>query len=231
LFGFLLIVRLKQATDELLRLRKEVTVYKQHEEELAVQWKQGETSNNHALRMVGTLQTESDRLRQESETSKRQLEEVKAAMVLKTEESERWMSERTILGNRQNDLRQEIRKLSIQLAAKTEECSKTKVDLLQLEGRKHNHDTHHKNHRHHNPAHGQTLEQQRDEVSQLMLARDQLQHDHDIVSRQLHVAVQEKDGLTQVREICIVVHVGGARCVPSSTDHFMKMHARIILVC
>jgi hypothetical protein len=158
LFGFLLIVRLKQATDELLRLRKEVTVYKQHEEELAVQWKQGETSNNHALRMVGTLQTESDRLRQEryvsldpmffleqcprlllltclltclvvwlfcslflsrylvvlvlvfvlcslffvlcslflvfpniiyqhSETSKRQLEEVKAAMVLKTEES------------------------------------------------------------------------------------------------------------------------------------------------
>jgi chromosome segregation ATPase len=126
---------LKQATDELLRLRKEVTVYKQHEEELAVQWKQGETSNNHALRMVGTLQTESDRLRQESETSKRQLEEVKAAMVLKTEESERWMSERTILGNRQNDLRQEIRKLSIQLAAKTEECSKTKVDLLQLEGK------------------------------------------------------------------------------------------------
>ena len=72
---------------------------------------------------------------QHSETSKRQLEEVKAAMVLKTEESERWMSERTILGNRQNDLRQEIRKLSIQLAAKTEECSKTKVDLLQLEGK------------------------------------------------------------------------------------------------
>jgi hypothetical protein len=48
-------------------------------------------------------------------------------------------------------------------------------DVTDFSGRKHNHDTHHKNHSHHNPTHGQTLEQQRDEVSQLMLARDQLQ--------------------------------------------------------
>ena len=33
----------------------------------------------------------------------------------------------------------------------------------------------------------------------------------------------------RVREICIVVHVGGTRCVTSSTDHTMKIHARIIL--
>jgi hypothetical protein len=29
-----------------------------------------------------------------------------------------------------------------------------------------------------------------------------------------------------VREICIIVHVGGTRCVTSSTDHCMKIHAR-----
>jgi hypothetical protein len=32
-----------------------------------------------------------------------------------------------------------------------------------------------------------------------------------------------------VREICIIVHVGGTRCVTSSTDHYMKIHARITL--
>ena len=32
----------------------------------------------------------------------------------------------------------------------------------------------------------------------------------------------------QVREICII-HVGGTRCVPSSTDHIMKRQARITL--
>ena len=26
-----------------------------------------------------------------------------------------------------------------------------------------------------------------------------------------------------------VIHVGGTRCVPSSTDHYMKIHARITL--
>ena len=67
---------------------------------------QGATSNQHALRMVGTLQTETDRLRQESEASRREVSELKAAMQLKLEDAEHWMSERTILGNRQNDLRQ-----------------------------------------------------------------------------------------------------------------------------
>ena len=33
----------------------------------------------------------------------------------------------------------------------------------------------------------------------------------------------------KVREICIIVHVGGTRCVTSSTDHYMKIHARITL--
>jgi hypothetical protein len=33
----------------------------------------------------------------------------------------------------------------------------------------------------------------------------------------------------KVREIYIIVHVGGTRCVTSSTDHFMKIHARITL--
>ena len=33
----------------------------------------------------------------------------------------------------------------------------------------------------------------------------------------------------RVREICMIVHVGGTRCVTSSTDHTMKIQARIIL--
>ena len=33
----------------------------------------------------------------------------------------------------------------------------------------------------------------------------------------------------KVREICFIVHVGGTRCVTSSTDHYMKMHACITL--
>jgi hypothetical protein len=33
----------------------------------------------------------------------------------------------------------------------------------------------------------------------------------------------------KVREIYIIVHVGGTRCVTSSTDHYMKIHARITL--
>jgi hypothetical protein len=35
--------------------------------------------------------------------------------------------------------------------------------------------------------------------------------------------------LLPVREICIIVHVGGTRGVTSSTDHYMKIHARITL--
>ena len=72
-------------------------------------------------------------------------------------------------------------------------CSKTKLDLLHLEG------THNNGHNGHNGNNdddegGQTLEQQRDEVSRLMLDRDQLTHDKEQVSRRLHVALKEKDG-------------------------------------
>ena len=40
-------------------------------------------------------------------------------------------------------------------------------------------------------------------------------------ARKLPIYVQ-----VYVREICIIVHVGGTRCVTSSTDHCMKIHAR-----
>ena len=43
-------------------------------------------------------------------------------------------------------------------------------------------------------------------------------------ARKLPIYVQ-----VYVREICIIVHVGGTRCVTSSTDHYIKMHARITL--
>ena len=42
--------------------------------------------------------------------------------------------------------------------------------------------------------------------------------------------VAPNDGeITLVREICIIVHVGGTRYVTSSTDNIMKIHARITL--
>ena len=41
-------------------------------------------------------------------------------------------------------------------------------------------------------------------------------------------ASYEQEKSVQVREI-FVVHVGGTRCVTSSTDHIMKIHARITL--
>ena len=41
------------------------------------------------------------------------------------------------------------------------------------------------------------------------------------------VAVAETERLVQV---CVfIVHVGGTRCVPSSTDNIMNIHARITL--
>jgi hypothetical protein len=54
---------LKRATDELIEKRKQLATFKQQEAEVVSQWEQGKTSNVHALRMVGTLQDETDRLR------------------------------------------------------------------------------------------------------------------------------------------------------------------------
>ena len=54
----------------------------------------GKTSNVHALRMVGTLQDETDRLRIECETLKHEVQQLKTNVAIKNAEQDRWIEER-----------------------------------------------------------------------------------------------------------------------------------------
>ena len=48
----------------------------------------------HALRMVGTLQDETDRLRIECETLKHEVQQLKTNVAIKNAEQDRWIEER-----------------------------------------------------------------------------------------------------------------------------------------
>ena len=143
-----------------------------------------------ALRMVGTLQDETDRLRKECETSKIEMRKIEASLEIKTAEQERWENERTNLENRQTDLRQEIRKLSVQLAAKTEECARQRVEVVRVEAEA----------RVNSPPpallhSNQMTEQESDRLSAVMLERDQLHHENDRLTRQLQLISSETNGV------------------------------------
>ena len=94
---------LKRATDELIEKRKVLQKYKTQEVDVMAQWEQGQTSNVHALRMVGTLQDETDRLRLECEALKREEQIFKKDVAVQNAEQERWMEERTSLENRKGE--------------------------------------------------------------------------------------------------------------------------------
>ena len=58
---------------------------------------------------------------------------------------------------------------------------------------------------------------------------DTAKRDREDLMTTYRMVIQERASLEHtVREVCII-HVGGTRCVPSSTDNNMKIYARITL--
>jgi chromosome segregation ATPase len=208
---------LKLATDELLLLRKETAKYVVQEKKIQKSWSDGQTSNKHAIRMVGQLQTETDRLRSECETLKNKMKNLIATIEIKDVEAETMIRERTLLENRQNDLRQEIRKLSIQLAAKTEECSKARIELVRVEATARAKTPTQEEQEEQEaaaaaassdgsrtsvPSSLAEIEKQMDHVSNVMLERDNLIFENEKLKRSYNLLKNDSVGMEQALKVC-----------------------------
>lgn len=88
----------------------------------------GKTSNAHALRMVGTLQSETSQAHERANELTVALRIAQGEVEALSGKVKLGDNERRNMEERMSQLRQELRKLSVQLAAKTEECARVRVE-------------------------------------------------------------------------------------------------------
>ena len=182
--------QLKRSMDELARAQTRVGELESREREAKREWESGKTSNAHALRMVGTLQSETSQAHERANELTVALRIAQGEVEALSGKVKLGDNERRNMEERMSQLRQELRKLSVQLAAKTEECARVRVEYEKAHVAEANANNSSGEAGGDGGAGGDNRHM--DELSSIMLERDTLSHSNDeLHHRNEQVSVNE----------------------------------------